>query len=66
MTQTAAPAAPPAGAPATTPCPAPISGFGTTTDGQSIDVVDTSKMAELAAALKTDTMGAYVEKYPQG
>ena len=45
---------------------APISGFGTTSDGQSIDVVDTAKMAELARALKTDTMDAYVKKYPQG
>jgi polyisoprenyl-teichoic acid--peptidoglycan teichoic acid transferase len=45
---------------------APISGFGTTPDGQSIDVVDTARMAELAKALKTDTMDAYVEKYPQG
>src|SRR5918993_546208 len=45
---------------------APISGFGTTSDGQSIDVVDTAKMAELAGALKTDTMDAYVKKYPQG
>ena len=45
---------------------APISGFGTTPDGQSIDVVDTAKMAELAKALKTNTMDAYVKKYPQG
>jgi LCP family protein required for cell wall assembly len=45
---------------------APISGFDTTANGQSIDVVDTAKMAELARALKTDTMDAYVKKYPQG
>jgi polyisoprenyl-teichoic acid--peptidoglycan teichoic acid transferase len=44
---------------------APISGFGTV-DGQSIDVVDTAKLAELARALKTDSMAAYVKKYPQG
>ena len=44
---------------------APISGFGTV-NGQSIDVVDTAKLAELAKALKTDTMAAYVKKYPQG
>jgi polyisoprenyl-teichoic acid--peptidoglycan teichoic acid transferase len=44
---------------------APISGFGTV-NGQSIDVVDTAKMAELARALKTDSMAAYVKKYPQG
>ena len=45
---------------------APISGFGTTPDGQSIDLVDTVRMAELARALKTDTMDGYIEKYPQG
>ncbi len=45
---------------------APISGFGTTADGQSIDLVDTPRMAELARALKTDTMDGYVKKYPQG
>ncbi len=44
---------------------APISGFGTA-NGQSIDVVDQGKMDELARALKTDTVGAYVEKYPTG
>jgi polyisoprenyl-teichoic acid--peptidoglycan teichoic acid transferase len=45
---------------------APISGFSTTADGQSIDIVDTAKMAELGTALKTDTMDEYVKKYPQG
>ena len=45
---------------------APISGFGTTSDGQSIDIVDTARMAELSKALKTDTMDSYVKKYPQG
>ena len=45
---------------------APISGFGTTSDGQSIDVVDTARMDELAKALKTDTMAEYAKKYPQG
>jgi LCP family protein required for cell wall assembly len=45
---------------------APISGFGTTTDGQSIDIVDEARMAELGRALKTDTVGEYVKKYPQG
>jgi len=45
---------------------APISGFGTTPDGQSIDVVETVKLDELARALKTDTMDAYLKKYPQG
>jgi LCP family protein required for cell wall assembly len=45
---------------------APISGFGTTSDGQSIDIVDEAKMAELGKALKTDTVDEYVKKYPQG
>jgi LCP family protein required for cell wall assembly len=45
---------------------APISGFGTTADGASIDIVDTAKLAELGKALKTDTMDDYVNKYPQG
>jgi polyisoprenyl-teichoic acid--peptidoglycan teichoic acid transferase len=45
---------------------APISGFDTTGDGQSIDVVDTAKMAELARAMKKDQLSEYVTKYPQG
>jgi polyisoprenyl-teichoic acid--peptidoglycan teichoic acid transferase len=45
---------------------APISGFDTTGDGQSIDVVDTAKMAELAQAMKKDKLSEYVNKYPQG
>ena len=45
---------------------APISGFGTTADGQSIDIVDMAKMAELGKALKSDTLDEYVKKYPQG
>jgi polyisoprenyl-teichoic acid--peptidoglycan teichoic acid transferase len=45
---------------------APISGFGTTGNGQSIDVVDKAKMAELASALKRDSMSEYLKKYPQG
>jgi LCP family protein required for cell wall assembly len=43
---------------------APISGFGTA-GGQSIDVVNQAQMAELGKALRDDTMGAYVAKYPQ-
>ena len=43
-----------------------ISGFGTTSGGQSIDVVDTAKMAELSSALKKDKMSGYLKKYPQG
>jgi hypothetical protein len=45
---------------------APISGFGTARDGQSIDVVDTAKMAELSTALRKDKLSEYVKKYPQG
>jgi LCP family protein required for cell wall assembly len=45
---------------------APISGFATTRDGQSIDVVDTAKMAELSSAMKKDKLSEYVKKYPQG
>lgn len=45
---------------------APISGFATTSDGQSIDVVDTAKMAELSSAMKKDKLSEYVKKYPQG
>jgi polyisoprenyl-teichoic acid--peptidoglycan teichoic acid transferase len=45
---------------------APISGFATMGDGQSIDVVDTAKMAELSRAMKKDKLSEYVKKYPQG
>ena len=45
---------------------APLTGFGTAPGGQSIDVVDTAKLAQLAKALKSDTMADYVDKYPQG
>ncbi len=45
---------------------APISGFGTSPDGQSIDVVDMAKMAELSTALKKDKLSEYAKKYPQG
>jgi len=44
---------------------APIAGFGTA-NGQSIDVVDQAKMAELGKALRNDDMAAYLDKYPQG
>jgi len=44
---------------------APLAGFGTA-DGQSIDVVDQAKMAELGKALQDDTMDDYLQKYPQG
>ncbi len=42
---------------------APISGFGTSPDGQSIDIVDEAQLASLGKAMKSDTMAAYVEKY---
>ena len=45
---------------------APISGFETTGDGQSIDVVDMAKLAELSQAMKKDKLSEYVKKYPQG
>jgi LCP family protein required for cell wall assembly len=45
---------------------APISGFATTGNGQSIDVVDTAKLAELSQAMKKDKLSEYVKKYPQG
>jgi polyisoprenyl-teichoic acid--peptidoglycan teichoic acid transferase len=45
---------------------APVSGFGTTGDGQSIDVVDTAKMSEMSTALKKDKLADYMKKYPQG
>lgn len=44
---------------------APLSGFGTAPDGQSIDVVDEAQLAALGKAMKTDTMDAYVTKYPE-
>jgi LCP family protein required for cell wall assembly len=44
---------------------APLSGFRMI-GGQSVDQVDTVKMAELNAALKKDDLAAYVKKYPPG
>jgi len=44
---------------------APISGFGTSPDGQSIDVVDEAQLETLGKAMKKDTMDAYLEKYPE-
>ena len=44
---------------------APISGTATQA-GQSIDVVDQAKMAELKTALAEDTVGDYLKKYPDG
>jgi anionic cell wall polymer biosynthesis LytR-Cps2A-Psr (LCP) family protein len=45
---------------------APVSGTGTSEDGQSIDIVDQAKMKELGAALRKDKLEDYVKKYPQG
>ena len=42
---------------------APITGFGTSPDGQSIDIVDEAQLAALGKAMKKDTMDAYLEKY---
>ena len=42
---------------------APLSGFGTSPDGQSIDLVDEAQLAALGKAMKSDTMAAYVAKY---
>jgi polyisoprenyl-teichoic acid--peptidoglycan teichoic acid transferase len=45
---------------------APISGFGTSPTGQSIDIVDKKKLAQLEKALRNDQMDSYIEKYPAG
>ncbi|HET7724589.1 MAG TPA: LCP family protein [Propionibacteriaceae bacterium] len=44
---------------------APITGFGTSADGQSIDLVDTAGVAALGHALQTDTMAEYVAAHPK-
>lgn len=44
---------------------APVSGTGTSEDGQSIDIVDEAQLAELGQALSQDTMDEYLEKYPE-
>lgn len=43
---------------------APITGFGTSSDGQSIALVDEAGMAELSTALREDKMAEYVAKHP--
>ena len=45
---------------------APISGFGTSSDGQSIDVVDEDKLDELAEALRDDDLQSFLDRYPRG
>ena len=44
---------------------APLTGFGTSADGQSIDVVDVPGLAALGTALQTDTMAAYMASHPK-
>ncbi len=44
----------------------PIKGFGQTSSGQSIDVVDTEQTKELGTALRTDKLADYVDKHPEG
>ena len=43
---------------------APITGFGTSADGQSIDVVDVPGVTALGKALQNDTMEAFVASHP--
>ncbi|MFL6063937.1 MAG: LCP family protein [Friedmanniella sp.] len=45
---------------------APLSGFGTSPTGESIDLVNTAQLEELSRALREDTMDSYLAKYPQG
>jgi anionic cell wall polymer biosynthesis LytR-Cps2A-Psr (LCP) family protein len=45
---------------------APLSGFGTSPSGESIDVVDTAQLEELSQAMQNDTMDSYLQKHPQG
>jgi hypothetical protein len=45
---------------------APLSGFGTSASGESIDVVDTAQLEELSKALQDDALDRYLEKHPQG
>lgn len=42
---------------------APISGFGTSADGQSIDIVDEPQLEALGQAMRTDAMAQYLKKY---
>jgi len=43
---------------------APVARFGRSAGGASIDVVDKAKMAELATALRDDTLPDYLARYP--
>ena len=42
---------------------APISGFGTSADGQSIDIVNEAQLEEMGHAIRTGTMAEYAAKY---
>jgi len=42
---------------------APFTGFGTSPEGASIDIVDEKAMAELGTALRTDTMEEYTDVF---
>ena len=44
---------------------APLSGFGTSPDGQSIDIVDQAQLDELSQGAEERHMVAYLEKYPK-
>jgi hypothetical protein len=44
---------------------APVARFDRSSDGQSIDMVDKAQMAKLTAALREDTMDAYLRTYPE-
>ncbi len=44
---------------------APLAGFGTE-GGQSVDLVDPAKLADLSEALRNDKLRAYLKKYPEG
>ena len=43
----------------------PINGFGRSSDGQSIAIVDEAKLAEVSQALREDKMADYLAKYPK-
>lgn len=45
---------------------APIKGFGTSSTGQSIDVVDQAAMKEMAHALRDDQLAQYQAAHPRG
>ena len=44
---------------------APVARFGTSATGQSIDVVDTAQLKQLAEALRDDTMASSLQRNPE-